>query len=167
MKNTAKKSQKSAKAEKVAKKAETPVVENPAIQEEAPVEQETPTIQEKAPVEQETPTIQEKAPVEQETPTIQEKAPEKEPKQETPKAEKDTKTPEQLQSDLAEARKNYKRTVEFLCTKTKTREVGIVRSARLDKRTSFIQYRIEIIAGPMMGQVFGKGNESKDLEWLS
>jgi hypothetical protein len=68
---------------------------------------------------------------------------------------------------LAEARKNSQRTVEFLCTKTKTREVGIVRSARLDKRTSFIQYRIEIIAGPMMGQMFGKGNESKDLEWLS
>lgn len=142
MKNTAKKSQKSAKeTKKAAKKAETPVVENPAIQEEAPVEQKTPT--------------------------IQEKAPKKEPKQETPKAEKVTKTPEQLQSELAEARKNYKRTVEFLCTKTKTREVGIIRSARLDKRTSFIQYRIEIIAGPMMGQVFGKNNKSKDIEWLS
>lgn len=145
MENTAKKSQKSAKetkkAKKAAKKAETPVIENPAIQEEAPVEQEAPA--------------------------IQEETPKKEPKQKAPKAEKVTKTPEQLQSELAEARKNYKRTVEFLCTKTETREVGIIRSARLDKRTSFIQYRIEIIAGPMMGQVFGKGNESKDLEWLS
>lgn len=89
--------------------------------------------------------------------------------QKTPldKEPKTRKTPEQLQSELAEARKNYKRTVEFLCTKTKTREVGVVRSARLDKRTDFIQYRIEIIAGDLMGQVFGKGYDSKDLEWLS
>lgn len=89
--------------------------------------------------------------------------------QKTPldKEPKTRKTPEQLQSELAEARKNYKRTVEFLCTKTKTREVGVVRSARLDKRTDFIQYRIEIIAGDLMGQVFGKGWDSKDLEWLS
>lgn len=113
-----------------------------------------------APVEQKTPAIQKEAPVEQETPK-------KEPEQEAPKAEKVHKTPEQLQSELAEARKNYKRTVEFLCTKTKTREIGIIRSARLDKRTSFIQYRIEIIEGSMKGQVFGKGNTSKDLEWLS
>lgn len=89
--------------------------------------------------------------------------------QKTPlnKEPKTRKSPEQLQSELAEARKNYKRTVEFLCTKTKTREVGVIRSARLDKRTDFIQYRIEIIAGDLMGQVFGKGWDSKDLEWLS
>lgn len=89
--------------------------------------------------------------------------------QKTPldKEPKTRKSSEELQSELAEARKNYKRTVEFLCTKTKTREVGIVRSARLDKRTDFIQYRIEIIAGDMMGQVFGKGVDSQDLEWLS
>ena len=89
--------------------------------------------------------------------------------QKTPldKEPKTRKSPEQLRSELAEARKNYKRTVEFLCTKTKTREVGVVRSARLDKRTDFIQYRIEIITGDLMGQVFGKGWDSKDLEWLS
>lgn len=77
------------------------------------------------------------------------------------------KDPQVLQEELAEARKNYKRTCEFTVTKTKTREIGIVRSARLDKRTDFIQYRIEIIAGEMMGQVYGKAWDSKDLEWLS
>ena len=95
--------------------------------------------------------------------------PERAPRKETPldKEPKVRKSPEELQADLANARKNYRRTVEFLCTKTKTREVGIVRSARLDKRTDFIQYRIEIIAGDLMGQVYGKGVDSQDLEWLS
>lgn len=77
------------------------------------------------------------------------------------------KDPQILQEELAEARKNYRRTCEFTVTKTKTREIGIVRSARLDKRTDFIQYRIEIITGSMMGQVYGKAWDSKDLEWLS
>lgn len=108
-----------------------------------------------------------KAPAEkpEEAPSKAEKAPSKAtPLDKEPKVRK---TPEELQAELATARKNYRRTVEFLCTKTHTREVGIVRSARLDKRTDFIQYRIEIIAGDLMGQVYGKGYDSKDLEWLS
>lgn len=92
------------------------------------------------------------------------------PAEEAPAEETKTrshKDPQTLQEELAEARKNYKRTCEFTVTKTKTREIGIVRSARLDKRTDFIQYRIEIIAGSLMGQVYGKAWDSKDLEWLS
>ena len=92
------------------------------------------------------------------------------PAEETPAKEtkaKAHKDPQILQEELAEARKNYRRTCEFTVTKTKTREIGIVRSARLDKRTDFIQYRIEIIAGSLMGQVYGKAWDSKDLEWLS
>ena len=85
--------------------------------------------------------------------------------QETPT--KARKSPEVLQEELAQARKNYRRTCEFTVTKTHTREIGIVRSARLDKRTDFIQYRIEITAGEMMGRVYGKAWDSKDLEWLS
>lgn len=81
-------------------------------------------------------------------------------------------TEECLQARLAEARTNYKKFARFLCTKTKTEEVGLVRSARLDKRSGFIQYRIEIISlnedgtYTLTGRVFGKGDDSKDLTLL-
>ena len=81
-------------------------------------------------------------------------------------------TEECLQARLAEARKNYKKFCTFICTKTKTEEYGIIRSARLDKRSGFIQYRIEILSKPTedstiyterSGKIYGKGDDSKDL----
>ena len=79
-------------------------------------------------------------------------------------------TEECLQARLAEARTNYKKFCKFLCTQDKEEHFGIIRSARLDKRSGFIQYRIEIIAAPSYnepyektGKVYGKGDDSKDL----
>lgn len=79
-------------------------------------------------------------------------------------------TEECLQARLAEARTNYKKFVKFLCTKDKEEHFGIIRSARLDKRSGFIQYRIEIIEAPAYnepyektGRIYGKGDDSKDL----
>lgn len=79
-------------------------------------------------------------------------------------------TEECLQTRLAEARTNYKKFVKFLCTKDKEEHFGIIRSARLDKRSGFIQYRIEIIEAPSYndpyertGRIYGKGDDSKDL----
>lgn len=79
-------------------------------------------------------------------------------------------TDECLQARLAEARINYKKFVKFLCTKDKEEHFGIIRSARLDKRSGFIQYRIEIIEAPSYnepyektGRIYGKGDDSKDL----
>lgn len=79
-------------------------------------------------------------------------------------------TEECLQTRLAEARTNYKKFVKFLCTKDKEEHFGIIRSARLDKRSGFIQYRIEIIEAPAYnepyektGRIYGKGDDSKDL----
>lgn len=77
-----------------------------------------------------------------------------------------------LQARLAEARTNYKKFCKFLCTKDKEEHFGIIRSARLDKRSGFIQYRIEIIERPneessiyteRSGRIYGKGDDSKDL----
>ena len=79
-------------------------------------------------------------------------------------------TEECLQTRLAEARTNYKKFVKFLCTKDKEEHFGIIRSARLDKRSGFVQYRIEIIEAPSYnepyertGRIYGKGDDSKDL----
>lgn len=81
-------------------------------------------------------------------------------------------TEECLQARLAEAHTNYKKFVKFLCTKDKEEHFGIIRSARLDKRSGFIQYRIEIIEKPTedatiytekTGRIYGKGDDSKDL----
>lgn len=81
-------------------------------------------------------------------------------------------TEECLQARLAEARTNYRKFVKFLCTKDKEEHFGIIRSARLDKRSGFIQYRIEIIEKPTedatiytekTGRIYGKGDDSKDL----
>lgn len=105
--------------------------------------------------------------------------PEEEPaetEEETPKPQREYKkcmTEECLQARLAEARKNYKKFARFLCTKTKTEEYGIIRSARLDKRSGFIQYRIEIITlykdnkYSKTGRIYGKGDDSKDLVILT
>lgn len=79
-------------------------------------------------------------------------------------------TEECLQTRLDEARTNYHKIVKFLCTKDKEEHFGIIRSARLDKRSGFIQYRIEIIEAPaynepyeMTGRIYGKSDDSKDL----
>lgn len=79
-------------------------------------------------------------------------------------------TAECLQARLAEARTNYHKIVKFLCTKDKEEHFGVIRSARLDKRSGFIQYRIEIIEAPvynepyeMTGRIYGKSDDSKDL----
>ena len=79
-------------------------------------------------------------------------------------------TDECLQARLAEARANYHKIVKFLCTKDKEEHFGVIRSARLDKRSGFIQYRIEIIEAPaynepyeMTGRIYGKSDDSKDL----
>ena len=96
-----------------------------------------------------------------------------EPVEEDPKPKREYKkcmTEECLQARLAEARTNYKKFVKFLCTKDKEEHFGIIRSARLDKRSGFIQYRIEIIEAPAYnepyektGRIYGKGDDSKDL----
>ena len=81
-------------------------------------------------------------------------------------------TEECLQARLAEARKNYKKFCKFVCTKDKEEHFGLIRSARLDKRSGFIQYRIEILEKPTendtiytqrSGRIYGKGDDSKDL----
>ena len=81
-------------------------------------------------------------------------------------------TEECLQARLAEARTNYKKFCKFLCTKDKEEHFGLIRSARLDKRSGFIQYRIEILEKPTeddtiytqrSGRIYGKGDDSKDL----
>ena len=81
-------------------------------------------------------------------------------------------TEECLQARLAEARTNYKKFCKFVCTKDKEEHFGLIRSARLDKRSSFIQYRIEILEKPTendtiytqrSGRIYGKGDDSKDL----
>lgn len=102
----------------------------------------------------------------EETPESEEETPEEKPVREYKKCM----TEECLQTRLAEARTNYKKFCKFLCTKDKEEHFGIIRSARLDKRSGFIQYRIEIIAAPSYnepyektGKVYGKGDDSKDL----
>lgn len=92
---------------------------------------------------------------------------------EEPKAPREYKkcmTEECLQARLDRARTNYKKFCKFFCTKDKEEHFGIIRSARLDKRSGFIQYRIEIIAAPSYnepyektGKVYGKGDDSKGL----
>lgn len=99
--------------------------------------------------------------------------PEEDPQEEETKSVREYKkcmTEECLQARLAEARTNYKKFVKFLCTKDKEEHFGIIRSARLDKRSGFIQYRIEIIEAPSYndpyektGRIYGKGDDSKDL----
>ena len=81
-------------------------------------------------------------------------------------------TEEGLQNRLEAARLNYGKIAKFLCTKDKEEHFGIIRSARLDKRSGFIQYRIEILEKPnedatiyteRSGKIYGKGDDSKNL----
>lgn len=104
----------------------------------------------------------------EDTPESEEETPEEKPVREYKKCM----TEECLQARLAEARNNYKKFCKFLCTKDKEEHFGIIRSARLDKRSGFIQYRIEIIEKPTedatiyterSGRIYGKGDDSKDL----
>lgn len=99
----------------------------------------------------------------------------KEPKE--PRPLKKMFTNEELQARLEVARTKRGSYVKFLCTKTKKEEVGIIRSARLDKRSGFIQYRIEILDPEntlglkgkntyRTGIMFGKGDDSKDITFL-
>lgn len=79
---------------------------------------------------------------------------------------------EYLQERLAKARENYKRFVIFFCRKTRKEEFGIIRSARLDKRSGFIQYRIEILEPngdeyTRTNLIYGKGDDSADLDFLT
>lgn len=102
-----------------------------------------------------------------------EEDPQEDPQEEETKPIREYKkcmTDECLQARLAEARTNYKKFAKFLCTKDKEEHFGIIRSARLDKRSGFIQYRIEIIEAPSYndpyektGRIYGKGDDSKDL----
>lgn len=101
--------------------------------------------------------------------------PVEEKEEETNKPDREYKkcmTEECLQTRLAEARKNYRKFCKFVCTKDKEEHFGIIRSARLDKRSGFIQYRIEIlektaendsIYTQRSGRIYGKGDDSKDL----
>lgn len=98
--------------------------------------------------------------------------PEEEPAQDTKPARIYKKClPDQVLKDrLAAARTNYKRFCQFFCTQDKETYFGIIRSARLDKRSGFIQYRIEILQSvtpgatcTRTGSICGKGDDSREL----
>lgn len=55
---------------------------------------------------------------------------------------------EVLATRLAEAKTRKGEVITFECTKTSNLEVGLIRTARLDKRSGFIQYRIELLEVP-------------------
>ena len=74
---------------------------------------------------------------------------------------------EEVAKQLEEARKNNGKQVKFFCQKTQCHEIGTIKTARLDKRSNFIQYRIVITEGASKGLVFGKGIDSMDLEFTS
>lgn len=74
---------------------------------------------------------------------------------------------EEVAKQLAEARAKAGSQVRFFCQKTQRNEIGVIKTARLDKRSNFIQYRIMITEGPNKGLVFGKGNDSMDIEFTS
>lgn len=74
---------------------------------------------------------------------------------------------EEVTKQLEEARKNNGKQVKFFCQKTQRHEIGTVKTARLDKRSNFIQYRIVITEGANKGLVFGKGIDSIDLEFIN
>lgn len=94
----------------------------------------------------------------------------------------------ELRERLANARTRKGEIVRFLCTKTQDFAVGVIRTARLDKRSGFIQFRIEVLEYPEEGQalenptgnwivdgkiecpvrrtgvLWGKGDDSKDVQ---
>ena len=74
---------------------------------------------------------------------------------------------EEIAAQLEEARSKAGQMVKFFCQKTQQNEKGVIKTARLDKRSNFIQYRIMITEGANKGLIFGKGNDSMDIEFLN
>lgn len=74
---------------------------------------------------------------------------------------------EEIAAQLEEAKSKSGQAVKFFCQKTQRHEIGIIKTARLDKRSNFIQYRIMITEGENKGQIFGKGNDSIDIEFIN
>ena len=121
----------------------------------------------------------EKAPAPKKEPKAKAKKEKKEPAEpKEPRSLKKMLSDEELQKRLESARTHKGKVVEFLCTKTKQQEYGVIRSARLDKRTGFIQFRIEILdthntlgftgkKAYCTGQMYGKGDDSSDLNFLN
>lgn len=71
---------------------------------------------------------------------------------EAPKVERQLKkslSDSELQGRLAQARTRKGEIVNFLCTKTQDWTIGLIRTARLDKRSGFIQFRIEVLEYPL------------------
>ena len=73
---------------------------------------------------------------------------------------------EGVNQQLEEARAKKGWMVKFFCQKTQREETGIIKTARLDKRSNFIQFRIEVTEGEIKGQVYGKGTDSEDLTFI-
>lgn len=97
---------------------------------------------------------------------------------------------EVLAARLAEAKTRKGEVITFECTKTSNLEVGLIRTARLDKRSGFIQYRIELLEVPELpattlenatgivhpvdeekdyqarrtGVLYGKGDDNQDIK---
>lgn len=79
---------------------------------------------------------------------------------------------EDLQARLAQVRENIVKNhpkVKFYCTKEEKEYTGIIRTARLDKRSGLIQFRIEILAedGTRTGRILGKADDSKTIQFES
>ena len=83
----------------------------------------------------------------------------KEPKE--PRLLKKEVSAEEAQANLEKTKANIGRFCKFICTKTKEQTDGIIIGVRLDPRNNFIQYRIKTNDG----HVWGKGIDSKDLEF--
>lgn len=95
---------------------------------------------------------------------VAEEKPKKARKAKTPKEPRPLKkeiSAEEAQANLEEAKVNIGRFCKFICTKTKEQTDGIIIGVRLDPRNNFIQYRIKTNDG----HVWGKGIDSKDLEF--
>lgn len=78
----------------------------------------------------------------------------------------------ELQLRLASVRENIVKNhpkVKFYCTKEKKEYTGIIRTARLDKRSGLIQFRIEILAedGTRTGRILGKADNSNEIQFES
>ena len=80
---------------------------------------------------------------------------------------------EDLQARLASVRENIVKShpkVKFYCTKEEKEYTGIIRTARLDKRSGLIQFRIEILAedgSTRTGRILGKADDSKTIQFES
>lgn len=77
-----------------------------------------------------------------------------------------------LQARLAHVRETIVKNhpiVRFYCNKEAKLYRGIIRTARLDKRSGLIQFRIEILAadGTRTGRILGKADDSKTIQFES